>query len=73
MKTLNTETLTIEEAHIAELKRQNEILCAQVRDMRSLIQTIPSIIANARMDQQEGKQTHYDYTRHANVCKLLIA
>lgn len=67
------EPLTVEQAHIRELTRQRDILAAQVVEMRALIQEIPLITMNARLDAKEGKQTVYDYTRAGRACEVRVA
>jgi hypothetical protein len=55
---------SVEEAHIAELKRQNAALLEQVKQLSAIVTRVPSIIMNARLDQRKGEPTEYDYVAH---------
>lgn len=55
---------TIENAHIVELKRQNDLLLEQVKQLSAIVERVPAIIMNARLDQRQGLPTEYDYVAH---------
>ncbi len=57
----------ISEIHIAELQRQNIALLNQVKQLSAIVNRVPSIILNARLDSSLGKPTKYDYTAHAEA------
>ncbi len=57
----------------AELRRQNEILCQQVREMRAFIGTFPGQLAEATRRGKLGKCAVYDYAKAARVTEFRIA
>lgn len=56
---------TIQDATIAELRRQNRLLLGQVSQLSDIVRAVPTMLASARMDQAQGVATRYDYDAHA--------
>ena len=65
---MTTEYLdAIENAHIAELKKQRDALLKKVSLLSTIVRRVPSIIVSARLDARDGKPTKYDYTGHSKA------
>jgi hypothetical protein len=64
---------SLQGATLAEVRRQRDLLAVQVRELRAIVHSIPSIILNARLDQQQGIPTKYDYARAAKACEIRVA
>lgn len=67
------EFTSVERATAVEVRRQRDLLVTQVGEMRALIQTIPSIILTARLDQVQKVETKYDYAHAAKACGIRVA
>lgn len=58
-----------EQAHIAELRRQNALLLAKVKALSAIVESVPNIVLNARLDALENRPTIIP-NKHRNALRL---
>lgn len=57
-------------AHIEELRKQNAALLAQVERLSAIVQKVPAMILDARLDAKRGRATNYDYNAHFDALNV---
>ena len=62
----------VRDATLAEVTRQRNALASQVANLSAIVRSIPSVIASARLDAKEGKQTKYDYRKAARALAIRV-
>lgn len=63
MEEVNQKTIEMLRTRLSTYESQMDL-------MRELINEIPGVIVEARLDAKAGKETKYDYKRAAKACKL---